>query len=100
MAEALEMENWEIDEIGGPVYQRLEPTAIVKPVRMKVLEVMRKETKWGVRYDFVGMDSAGFDIGFSSWNIVSKHKIKPNDLIDKWVLIERHNDKRFRITPE
>ena len=96
--EAIETQNAEVEEIGGPLFARIDPEAINKPFTIKVLEYKKVKTEWGTRYDFGGVDNNGFDIGFSSWNIVSKSKMKPDDMIGKTYLVEKYNEKRFKIS--
>jgi len=93
--EAIETENAKEELVGG--YQIFDPAAVVKPFEWKVIEYEKKKTEWGTRFDFVGVDSAGFDVTISSWALVSRHKMKPSDMINKTFMVYPLNEKKVKI---
>lgn len=84
--QTITLEELQASDVGGNLAQRLDPKDVKDVLKYIVKDVTGVKTEWGIRIEFVVSDDYA-DYKFSSWNIVSKAKIKPLELVGKQILI-------------
>lgn len=85
------MEELEKLEFGGA--RRLQLDSITTLCKYVVSNVIAVKTKWGIRTDFTLVDGLG-EVILSDWNVITKKRMKPLDLVGKHISIEPSRDTK------
>ena len=83
-------------EIGGLQRIDIESLTIGQIVKYKIVSFEILKTEWGDRVDFVIQDDYGQWI-LSSWNIASKKRFKPSEVVGKDCIFTKKNEKKLEI---
>ena len=83
-------------EIGGLQRLDIDSLQIGQIVKYKVVSYEMRETEWGPRVDFVIQDDHAQWI-LSSWNLSSKKRFKPSEIIGKEFVFNKKNEKKLEI---
>jgi len=81
------------EEIGGMPYIRILPTETKTKRQFEVKSFEIVATEWGKRWDYTLCDDTD-EYLLSSWNIASRKKFKPDDLIGKTIKISPLSEKK------
>ena len=83
-------------EIGGLQRLDIDSLQIGQMVQYEVVSYELRDTEWGKRVDFVIQDQYAQWI-LSSWNISSKKRFKPAEVVGKVCLFTKKTDKKLEI---
>lgn len=78
----ISLEELQDADIGGNLIQTLYADTLTQPKKYMVKNAIGINTEWGVRIDYIVEDEYS-EYKVSSWNIITKEKIKALDLIGK-----------------
>lgn len=76
------LEELQAMDLGGNDVRIFKVDELKKPKKFKVKDVTGVKTEWGIRCDYVIHDEFT-EYKISSWNIVSKGKMKVTDILGK-----------------
>jgi len=83
-------------EIGGLQRLDIDSLQIGQIVKYKIVACEVRATEWGDRVDFTIQDDYGQWI-LSSWNIASKKRFKPSEILGKEFAFTKKNEKKLEI---
>lgn len=88
-----EMEILEGMELSGV------PSLMVEDIKAewkaKVLEVHPVATEWGTRIEYIVQGQDNYEHKISSWNFITKKRIKPLELVGKNIVLKPYNEKKL-----
>lgn len=78
------LEQLQLEDLGGNDVQIFKVDSIKGPTKFSVKDVTGEKTEWGIRADYTIVTADKMtEYKISSWNIVSKGKMKVTDIIGK-----------------
>lgn len=68
---------------------------IKEPYDAEVLEVHPVPTEWGTRIEYIILGLDNYEHKISSWNFITKKRIKPLELVGKKIVLRPYSDKKL-----
>jgi hypothetical protein len=63
--------------------------------KAKVLEVHPVETEWGKRIEYIIQGQDDYEHKITSWNFITKKRIKPIELVGKNIILKPYSEKKL-----
>jgi hypothetical protein len=73
--------------LGGPYAEILKPGSVTSDMPVHVKTYSINTSRWGERYDYIVIDTAGKKFVLSSWNIETDKKFEPDAILGQELVL-------------